>query len=218
MERVQSTLLRRKWLFLPTFISLSAILGMYLWDFSEQQTEKKSDHRLTTNQINSLCAGDVVLREGYGLVSATIAERLTGKYRFSHCGVLVETDSGFQVVHSLSSSLSKIDGVQQCALAEFVRQSKPGSLAVTRLKKTADRQILVDQVLWYLGQNIGFDHRFDAEDSSTLYCSELIWRALLRGGGSDIIKPHRQNAWGPYRFDMFLDDRFFELVLFQKSN
>jgi uncharacterized protein YycO len=68
-----------------------------------------------------------------------------------------------------------------------------------------------------LEQRVAFDHRFDAQDSSSLFCSELIWRGLIRGGGSDITKPHRQNAWGLYSFDMFLNEAFFEVVFFQKT-
>ncbi|MBM3170811.1 MAG: hypothetical protein FJZ75_04270 [Bacteroidetes bacterium] len=208
----------KNWLVLLLFLCALGFLGIYLWDFKEQQAEKSSNHHLSKAQVKNLCPGDILLREGYGLVSATIANRLKGKYRFSHCGVLIETDSGFQVVHTVSSSLSKIDGMQHCSLAEFVQQGKPGSLAVTRLKKTKDRQILVEQVVWYLNQKLAFDHRFDAQDSSTLYCSELIWRGLLRGGGTDITKPHRQNAWGLYSFDMFLNAAFFEVIIPPKNH
>lgn len=207
---------QKKWLVLLLFICTVGISGMYLWDFTEQQAENKSNAHLSKEQIKTLRPGDILLREGYGLVSTTIADRLKGKYRFSHCGVLVDTDSGFQVIHTVSSSLSNIDGMQQCSLEEFVRQSKPGSLAVSRLKNPKDRDILVGQTLKYLEQRVAFDHRFDALDSNRLYCSEMIWRGLLRGGGSDILKPHRQHAWGPYSFDVFLDEGFFDLIFFQK--
>jgi uncharacterized protein YycO len=207
----------KKWFVLLLFLCALSLLGIYLWDFKGQQSVKTSNHHLSKEQVKILRPGDILLREGYGLVSATIADRLKGKYRFSHCGVLIETDSGFQVVHTVSSSLSNIDGMQHCSLTEFVQQSKPGSLAVTRLKIRKDRKILVEQVVWYLNQKVAFDHRFDALDSSTLYCSELIWRGLLRGGGSDITKPHRQNAWGLYSFDMFLNEAFFEVIIPQKT-
>lgn len=208
---------QKKWLVLLLFICIVGISGIYLWDFTEQPAENKSNPHLSKEQIKTLRPGDILLREGYGLVSTTIADRLKGKYRFSHCGVLVDTDSGFQVIHTVSSSLSNIDGMQQCSLEEFVRQSKPGSLAVSRLKNPKDRVILVGQTLRYLEQRVAFDHRFDAQDSSSLFCSELIWRGLIRGGGSDITKPHRQNAWGLYSFDMFLNEAFFEVVFFQKT-
>jgi hypothetical protein len=178
---------QKKWLVLLLFICTVGISGIYLWDFSEQPAENKSNPHLSKEQIKTLRSGDILLREGYGLVSTTIADRLKGKYRFSHCGVLVDTDSGFQVIHTVSSSLSNIDGMQQCSLEEFVRQ------------------------------RVAFDHRFDAQDSSSLFCSELIWRGLIRGGGSDITKPHRQNTWGLYSFDMFLNEAFFEVVFFQKT-
>lgn len=205
------------WILLPTLFCFVGGWVVWAWEMEEQPIKSESFQSLSAEHIRSLKSGDVILREGFGLVSSSIAEHLKGKFRFSHCGVLVETDSGLQVIHTVSSSLSNIDGMQQCSFAEFIRQSKPGSLAITRLKKPEDRYILVEQVEWYLKQKVGFDHRFDAQDSTHLYCSEMIWRGLLRGGGSDILQPHKQHAWGQFSFDMFFDERFFDLIFIQKT-
>lgn len=151
------------------------------------------------------------------MVSRMIATRLEGRFPFSHCGVIVEQNGKLFVVHTLSSNVSDFDGMQIHPLDEFVRQSKPGSIAVTRLIDSADVRVLIKESLRFLEAKVPFDHDFDLHDGSTLYCSEMIWRSLKEGGGHDIYTGlyNEEGAW--YSFDAFFNPEFFTEVFNQHA-
>lgn len=181
----------------------------------DAKAERTSHYRLPEDQGALLRHGDIILRRGYGMVSRMIATRLEGRFPFSHCGVIIERNGRLFVVHTVSSNVSDFDGMQIHPLEEFVRQSKPGSIAVTRLNDSTDVQVLVRESLRFLEAKVPFDHNFDLYDASTLYCSELIWRSLKEGGGHDIYDGlyDREGAW--YSFDAFFNPAYFSEVFNQ---
>ncbi|MGF1566040.1 MAG: YiiX/YebB-like N1pC/P60 family cysteine hydrolase [Flavobacteriales bacterium] len=191
--------------------------GGVTWYIEQSETiaERESQYRLPKEQRALLRHGDIILRRGYGMVSRMIATRLEGVYALSHCGVVIERDSRFYVVHTVSSNVSDFDGMQIHSLDEFVRQSKPGSIAVTRLNDSLDVAILIRESLRFLEAQVPFDHDFDLHDASTLYCSEMIWRALKEGGGHDIYAGlyDEEGAW--YSFDAFFNRAYFTEVFNQ---
>ena len=197
------------------FVVGLGVAGVLVADRLETREEAKATFRLTPDEKAQLRSGDIILRRGYGMVSRMIATRLEGRFAFSHCGVVVEREGKLFVVHTVSSNVSEIDGMQMHQLDEFVRQSKPGSIAVTRLNDSADASILVRESLRFLAAEVPFDHDFDLHDASTLYCSEMIWRSLKEGGGHDIYKGlyDVEGAW--YSFDAFFNPEYFTEVFNQ---
>lgn len=184
-------------------------------DRSETIAERESQYRLPKEQRALLRHGDIIMRRGYGMVSRMIATRLEGAYNLSHCGVVIERERRLYVLHTVSSNVSDIDGVQIQPLDDFVRQSKPGSIAVTRLIDSSDVSILIRESLRYLEAQVPFDHNFDLHDASTLYCSELLWRSLKEGGGHDIYSGlyDQEGAW--FSFDAFFNPEYFTEVFNQ---
>ena len=190
--------------------------GLYWYiDRSETIAEQESQYRLPKEQRALLRHGDIIMRRGYGMVSRMIATRLEGAYNLSHCGVVIERERRLYVLHTVSSNVSDIDGVQIQPLDDFVRQSKPGSIAVTRLIDSSDVSILIRESQRYLEAQVPFDHDFDLHDASTLYCSELLWRSLKEGGGHDIYTGlyDEEGAW--FSFDAFFNPEYFTEVFNQ---
>lgn len=182
---------------------------------SEITAERTSQYRLPREQRLLLRPGDIIMRRGYGMISRMISTRLEGAYPLSHCGVVIERQGRLYVVHTVSSNVSDFDGMQIQPLDDFVRQSKPNSIAVTRLNDSLDVAILIRESLRYLEAQVPFDHDFDLHDASTLYCSEMIWRSLNEGGGHDIYTGlyDREGAW--YSFDAFFNPEYFTEVFNQ---
>lgn len=191
----------------------AAGLGAWLlWPADEAR--KPEPYRLSAAEQGLLEPGDIILRRGSGIVSDFIANLLQEPYDVSHCGIVVEHDSALWVVHSVSSSLSDFDGMQAHRLQAFVGQSKPQSVVVSRLRTPLDRQPIAERAKGYLKRQVPFDHHFDLADSSTIYCSELIWRIIRDEYGVDVFDaPAPGDEVGRYRFARLLDTARFDIVL-----
>lgn len=194
------------------FIGLSAGAA-YFYERAEVYAESHSTYALTNDELSLLQHGDVILRRGYGMVSRMIATRLEGKYGISHCGVIIEREGELYVVHTVSSNVSEIDGMQVHSIGEFVRQSQPQSIVVNRLVDRGAADLLAEGALDYLKAEMLFDHDFNIHDSTHLYCSEMIWRSLKNKAGIDLFEGlyDEEGAW--YTFDTFFNPKYFETVI-----
>lgn len=157
------------------------------------------------------------MRRGYGVVSSMISNMNDASYSLSHCAFIVkEPDGSFAVIHSVNSDLSDIDGIQKQNLDRFTNESVPQTMVVIRHKggDTLIGQKIADAARIYLKQQIKFDHHFDLSDSSTFYCSELMYRVY-----GDVFKkdcfPERNQTNHPtfLTFPAFMDSSKFDLII-----
>ena len=83
---------------------------------------------------------------------------------------------------------------------------------VSRLRTDEDRGLIARKALQYLDRQVPFDHAFDLADTSSFYCTELLWRILKDEYGVDFYP--EGNAPGAVRgFASFLVPDRFDLVL-----
>ncbi|MBK7946808.1 MAG: hypothetical protein IPJ85_16550 [Flavobacteriales bacterium] len=204
--------MKRGWVFLPAVVMLIGVTAW--WCNRPMATVETAPYRLAESEIELLEPGDIILRRGSGIVSDFIANVLKEPYDVSHCGIVAEHDSALWVIHSVSSSLSDFDGMQAHRLQAFVGQSKPGSVVVSRLRTELDRGPIATRAKEYLRRQVPFDHDFDLEDSTTIYCSELVWRILRDDYGVDVFDAHAEgDEVGRYRFARFTDTARFHIIL-----
>lgn len=204
----------RKTIISIVIIIVTLFLFLLVYEFKSQEEQFFYVYHLNPQEIESLEEGDIILRHGYGLVSDLIVETLKEKYPISHCGIICKRDNKFIVVHTVSSSLSDFDGMQYQDLKTFVLQSRKNSIIVTRLKLPREVREKISQLaLYYLEQKIPFDHSFDIDDSSFYYCSELLWRIILRGGGIDIFHNRDVVKKTHLYFSHFYNPEFFDIII-----
>ncbi len=139
--------------------------------------------RLTPAEMTQLEEGDFILRRGFGFFSDYISKNLNdtlSRIDVTHAGIIVRHNGAFHVIHSLSSDVTKIDGLQMQPLEEFLKYSEPGKIIITHAKNTdaATGSKIARLAETYLERHIPFDHSGDFDDDSELYCTELVWRIL----------------------------------------
>lgn len=160
---------------------------------------------------DSLQSGDIILRRGYGLVSDLIVARLKDSVDLSHCGILsIDSTGAIQVIHSLSKSVSKFDGMQTCSFEEFIQDARPESLLAVR-HTGVDGRLIEKQAIAYLQQKKPFDHNFNTNDSSAFFCSELPIHIIYNLTGTYLYKG---NQIPP--FSVFLNRKYFKEINFVK--
>ncbi len=205
--------------FLTLFSILSAANLKYIIDVSSTKLDTKPTvkYYLKPEEKALLREGDIIMRRGYGVVSSMISNMNDAPYNLSHCAFLVKEPNGqFSVIHSVSSDLSEIDGMQKQGLDRFTNESVLGTLVVVRHKggDTLIGHQIANAAKIYLADEIKFDHHFDISDSSTFYCSELIYRVY-----GDVFKkdcfPERNKTNHPdfITFPAFIDSTKFDLII-----
>lgn len=170
---------------------------------NNRQTES---YQLSDREKSLFQSGDIILRKGKGLLSEIITNHLSDTLPVSHCGIILKSEKGMQVIHALSKSVSDTDGVQICTLDKFTEESIPNSIIVVRYKKDTIGQIAT-QALYYLRNHKPFDTKFNMQDSSAFFCSELPLHILKYTLHSDLIIDN------PFpKFSVFMDDNYFQVI------
>ena len=188
-------------------LAIPALLCIVLRIEREKENTRPQIYELTHEEVGLLRNGDIVLRMGYGIVSALL-ETSSGGTGVSHCGILAGEGPHFRVIHSISSDLSDEDGVQECTLSEFLRCAKPGSFVAVRCQ-VADGAEIAKHAGRYLEQRIPFDLAFDLCDSTKIFCSELIYLSILHAADYAIFDPAKMD----YTFSSFFDESLFLPVI-----
>lgn len=206
------------WIFIALLIIGLLVYAFFWWyEYKSQQKQKISHYSLTNIEISELQEGDIILRHGYGLVSDLIVESLNEPLDISHCAVLAKDSLGkFIVIHSVSSTVSDVDGVQWQYLQPFIKDSKENSVVVVRFKGKSDeeRKTIAERAHYYLNQKIPFDNSFDIYDSTEYYCNELIWHIFKDEFKVDLYKDKFAKGKFDYmKFDTFLDTTKFDVII-----
>ena len=201
--------------FIIIVVILAVVVGaVYIIYNKEEQKHYAKHDRLTKKELAMMRSGDIILRRGFGLVSASIASSLNEAFSVSHCGIVdVDSNGNVRVIHSVSSSLSDFDGLQDCTIEEFCKESKENSLMVVRFRDTADVPLanLSKTAQTYLDRKIPFDGVFDITQNDEMYCSEMVWSALKENYDYDIYPDKSKTA--VIKFGPFFDTVHFQRII-----
>ncbi|MEI6509264.1 MAG: YiiX/YebB-like N1pC/P60 family cysteine hydrolase [Bacteroidota bacterium] len=202
------------------FIVLGSFLASFwlflqAYNFRGMQEQSFFNYHLSKQEIQKIQDGDIILRHGYGLVSDLIVEQLKETYDLSHCAIVCKEDTNYMIIHSVSSSLSNVDGVQSQDLKSFINDSQYNSVVVIRYKPKINKPAseIARKAKYYLQKQIPFDNAFNINDSSQFYCTELLWKVILNEYGDDILAGKNNQRKDHLKFDTFLDTTKFEIII-----
>lgn len=209
-------------LFLLLFVCYKAFFYFDKKEEQDQVSINKNNIRLNRSDINKLQEGDIILRRGYGYFSDMIADHLNAKgFDVTHAGILTQQDKEWYVIHSLSSDVSEIDGMQIQKLTDFLKYSQPNKIIVSRFKNTTSlqRKEIATEAQKLLDLKIPFDHKGDIEDTSKMYCTEMIWYILENQLKlAQIPKEKKAREVFFYSMKCMYDRTYFDLVINKYKN
>ena len=126
---------------------------------------------------DTLMSGDMIFRHGSGFWSELIRKNTPRDKRFSHVGVIYIEHGEIWVIHAEGNDFSGQGQVEKVPLTDFVRTAK--KVGFFRLKlSTKERSDFACNALAML--NVEFDWKFDKNDHSKVYCTELLYVALQK--------------------------------------
>ena len=122
--------------------------------------------------IHELNSADVVFRLGRTLQSDAIASHGSGGY--SHVGIIIASDSSKSIIHIEPNR--KNERIKIESLEEFFHPDNAISGCIMRHKQVTDslQLIISNHAKRLLYSPITFDHDYSLNDSSRMYCTELV--------------------------------------------
>lgn len=135
-------------------------------------------------------SGDVIFRLGSGIISDFFRQFASSQQRYSHSGIIIADENGCWVVHAEIDETKGINGVYKQPLADFVTDSKNFQIYHLHLP-TSKQHALKDYLNRLLATPIPFDTKMNSQDSSQLYCTELVANCLnfLADEPNEKVKP-----------------------------
>ncbi len=198
--------------FLPLFLFHN------VYNYDSQKTLEFSEYTLSNDELLLLQDGDIILRHGYGFVSDMIVDTKNEKFKVSHCAVISKDTilNKFNVIHSVSQTLAKFDGVQSQPLKIFLNDCQKNSIIITRYKNSAFNNTgtkISERAKYYLNKKVPFDNKFDLFNNEQIYCTELIYLIIKDEFNDDIFSYNSNNDPKDIDFAVFTDTSHFNIII-----
>lgn len=189
----------------PVIAAIFTVLGYLFWFRHIREIPPAPDVKGIRPVLQN---GDVILRSGIGFWSGIFRSGNTVDKRFSHVGIVrIRPDGVCRVIHAEGDDATGSGFVFEDSLEHFVGESV--EIGVSRLRK-GDPDRFAETAVTFLGRP--FDWKFDKDDDSAIYCTELIDRSLRK------LDPtlHLQTHKGLIMTEACLDPAIFTEVLVSK--
>lgn len=165
-----------------------------------------------TFDASLLQAGDIILKKGKGFVSNKIAEYLDEKIPFSHCAVVLHTDTDIVILHSVAKEINGKDGVQIAPIEELITDVDKQLFYVLRLKKTDAIPGILEKAAVLLSEKASFDYSFNHTEHTSIYCTELIYMLFQENCPADCFQTKRIQHRNILLTNPLINKRYFDIV------
>ena len=147
-----------------------------------------------------LAHGDLVLRLGRDDVSKMFARLNVRNTQYAHCGVAIQTPKGFYVYHVIGGADNPEGTVLAEPLSSFVAARNIEQWAIVRYHFTpSQKAMFIQTILDDYHQKISFDKDFDLATDQAMYCSEMIYKAMIKAtADTGLIQQTHTHNGKPY--------------------
>jgi len=127
-----------------------------------------------------LHTGDIVFRQGKGLISEMFRKSSVKHQQYSHAGIIQITEKGVFVSHMIDDAETKKSNLKTESIEEFCNSNEVKSYAVYRYGFLSGKENMVETYFNNLAiKNVEFDEEFNLDTDNKLYCTELIYKMCL---------------------------------------
>ena len=121
--------------------------------------------------------GDLIFRRGTGVVGR-IVTTTDREGLYSHVGIIVTIDNTHYVIHAVPHEHEyegDYDRVKCENIAHFVHRYNDADIGIYRLDVSDSiKSIATQHAIRLSKKDVGFDHNYNLEDTTTLYCTEFV--------------------------------------------
>lgn len=166
---------------------------------------KRKEYDPPTIDESILQEGDLAFRRGYSVSSRVVlAADKAGTY--SHVGIIVRDSAGWRVVHAVPGETDEEypeERIKKETLSQFYKPDRAMWGAIFRIDTTAQiKAIAAKKAEELYRKRLLFDHDYNPEDSSKMYCTELLY--FVYGVAGIDITEGRRTSYPGFRRDFIL--------------
>jgi hypothetical protein len=157
-------------------------------------TKHKNGGEKVPYDTTGLRNGDLLFRNGCGYESKVVTNLSSGNY--SHIGMAYRAPSGWCVIHAVPGEAAEGEPEYlKCeSIDEFYRVDRAKAGARARVNCTDSvADAATRHAMQLVERRVVFDNDYDLDDSSQLYCTELI-RLVYAGCGVDLCEERWHKA------------------------
>ena len=141
--------------------------------------------------IEEFRSGDLAFRLGRTLESDAIAATADEGFDYSHVGVIIRQGDSIRVIH-IEPERGGEERIKSESVEEFFHPTRAVKGCVARRKTLTkeELQTIENRSLSLFNSGIMFDHDYSLQDSSAMYCTELINTIFLEADISLTTRRH----------------------------
>lgn len=164
------------------------------------RTDTIAHQRIYDSAATLLAHGDLVLRLGRDDLSKMFARLNVRNPKYAHCGVAFSTPKGFWVYHVIAGAAHPEGTVVIEPLSSFVSAKDIEQWAIIRYDFTPNQKALfLQNIQDDYRRKISFDKDFDLATDQAMYCSEMIYKAIIKAtADTTYIQQTKTHAGKPY--------------------
>lgn len=176
-------------LFLMVFLTGASLMISFKNKNEVMVQTYKSVAKIKTNLIpDSLFhSGDIIFRDGRGVISSAFRRLSLTDPRYSHAGIIHKENGLVYVFHILGGEQGRNNKMRKDLLSYFCNSLQSNSFAVYRMDQNGKK---IDSLAaYYFSTNLEFDTGFNLATDDKMYCTELIYKILIKVSGKDNFLP-----------------------------
>jgi Permuted papain-like amidase enzyme, YaeF/YiiX, C92 family len=158
----------------------------------KEEQIKQTNSNILDSCKSKLQRGDLILRMGDDFISQILADLSPHEKMYSHAGI-VEVIDGKPFVYNInppSTNMAQDDTIRLEPVDTFLNPLKNKAMGLYRYNISKEMMAaFIDTINVFKKQKVRFDMRFDITNDDTLYCSEIIVKALERASHGAIQFP-----------------------------
>lgn len=134
--------------------------------------------------------GQLITRSDNDFESAILQNFSRRERDYSHSGIVFKEDSCYVVYHCMGGEENPGETCNREPLDSFINPLKKTAFGIFQYQLSKNETALLHAILKkYVAEKIPFDASFNLNTSDSLYCSEMIWKALRNATAGRIILP-----------------------------
>lgn len=156
---------------------------------TKSQTENKSPQsiaesfRIIDSSQSLVKTGDLILRTGRDFTSNLLRNLSLTDKTYSHCGIAAWEDNTLYVYHIIGGEGNPDGKVRKDSFSFFCNPYENLGFGVFRYDLTKQKlSDVMRRAHGFYDRDIRFDMNFDLATDSEMYCSEFVYKALMKSG------------------------------------
>lgn len=171
-------------LFLIVIFTASSILA---WKNRNNYIQKDKIKTLSAFPVELVQSGDLIFRDGRGIVSNTFKRFSLKDPRYSHVGIIHKESENIYVYHIIGDTQNKNENMRKEQLSTFISPLQVNAYAIYRSNLNSAKIDSLSGVFY--NKKIQFDSKFDLSTDDQMYCTEFVYKVLTHVSGKNNFIP-----------------------------